>query len=376
MKVSLLCFDCSSNAAGRALLLARLLAPRYEVEIVGPCFGDGVWQPARETEIPFVHLPGSRYPRFLSRLPHLLRSMSGEILYASKPRPTSFGVGLLKRWATRRPLILDIDDWEAGFFYHSGFWGTVGRFLNLSNPNGLPWTFLMEKLVGRAQTLTVASRFLQERFGGTLIPHVRDTDLFDPDRADPKPVRALLGLEGKRAAIFLGTPHAYKGIDDLAEAVRRLDRPDLALVVVGVAPGSRAGERFSRLGDRVRLVPGIPFDRIPDYLAAADLVAIPQRQTTDTVGQTPAKLFDAMAMARPIVSTRVSMIPEILEGAGLLVEPGRVDQLAAAMAFLLDHPAEAQELGRKARERAIQHYSFKAVRPSLFELVDRVLARS
>src|SRR3970282_596450 len=119
---------------------------------------------------------------------------------------------------------------------------------------------------------TVASRFLHERFGGTLIPHVRDTDLFDPDRADPKPVRALLGLEGKRAVIFLGTPHAYKGIDDLAEAVRRLDRPDLALVVVGVAPGSKAGERFSRLGDRVRLVPGIPFDRIPDYLAAADLV--------------------------------------------------------------------------------------------------------
>ena len=126
----------------------------------------------------------------------------------------------------------------------------------------------------------------------------------------------------------------------------------------------------------VRLIEEVPFHRVPDYLAAADLVAIPQRASTDTAGQVPAKLFDAMAMARPIICTRVSMIPEILEGAGLLVEPGRVDELAEAMAYILDHPAEAQDLGRKARARAVQHYSFEAVRPSLFELVDRVSARS
>ena len=39
MKVSVLGFDLSDNATGRADLLARLLAPRYEVEVVGPRFG-------------------------------------------------------------------------------------------------------------------------------------------------------------------------------------------------------------------------------------------------------------------------------------------------------------------------------------------------
>src|SRR5207245_8412466 len=38
MKVSVLAFDLSDNATGRADLLARLLAPRYEVEVVGPRF--------------------------------------------------------------------------------------------------------------------------------------------------------------------------------------------------------------------------------------------------------------------------------------------------------------------------------------------------
>lgn len=376
MKISVLCFDCSTNAAGRALLLAQLLTPRYEVEVVGPHFGDGLWRPAAGAGIPFRSLAGARFPGFLATIPRLLELIDGDLLYASKPRPTSLGLGLLMKRRARRPLLLDIDDWETGFFYHSGRRGTIGRSLNLSNPNGLPWTWCMEKLVTRADGLTAASRFLQDRFGGVLIPHVRDTDLFDPDRADPKPIRSLLEAEGKRLVVFLGTVRAYKGVDDLAEAVRRLDRPDLVLTVIGCSPESPAGQKLSRLGDRVRLIEEVPFHRVPDYLAAADLVAIPQRASTDTAGQVPAKLFDAMAMARPIVSTRVSMIPEILEGAGLLVEPGRVDELADAMAYLLDHPAEAQDLGRKARARAVQHYSFEAVRPALFELVDRVLARS
>ena len=50
-------------------------------------------------------------------------------------------------------------------------------------------------------------------------------------------------------------------------------------------------------------------------------IATPGNTTTDAVnkvGQVPAKLFDAMALGRPVVSTRVSMIPEILDGCGLI----------------------------------------------------------
>ena len=47
--------------------------------------------------------------------------------------PTSFGIGLQKKNSSGKPLIVDIDDWELGFFYHAGFLeGSVGRFLNFS----------------------------------------------------------------------------------------------------------------------------------------------------------------------------------------------------------------------------------------------------
>jgi glycosyltransferase involved in cell wall biosynthesis len=124
-----------------------------------------------------------------------------------------------------------------------------------------------------------------------------------------------------------------------------------------------------------RLIGRIPIAQVPAYLAAAHLVVVPQRDSSDTRGQVPAKLFDAMALGRPIVSTRVSMIPEILEGCGFLVEPGDVAGLAAAITRLLDRPDEARALGEAARRRAVERYSFESARAALFPLVERVRAR-
>ena len=110
------------------------------------------------------------------------------------------------------------------------------------------------------------------------------------------------------------------------------------------------------------------------YLGAADIVAVPQRQSNDTRGQVPAKIFDAMALGRAVISTPVSMIPEILDGCGVLVPPGNVAALAEAIARLADHPDEAAALGRRARERCVERYSFDAARRVLFPLVERVAA--
>ena len=228
------------------------------------------------------------------------------------------------------------------------------------------------RLVRRADALTVASRFLAERFGGVLLPHVRDTDAWDPARYDPAGARAALGVGREKVVMFLGTPRAYKGVDDLVEAVGLLG-PGVVLAMVGANRERLAVRRWAAL-PHVKVLGEIPFDEVPHYLVAADVVAVPQRATTDTVGQVPAKLFDAMALGRPIVSTAVSMIPEILDGCGLVVAPGEPRGLAAAIRRLLEHPAEARELGARARRRCDERYSFRAARATLFPLIDRLLS--
>ncbi len=373
MKISVLAADLSDNATGRADLLARLLSARYEVEVIGPRFGADVWRPSRDGAIAHRSVRVGRYPGFAQRIPALLELVDGDVLVASKPRPTSFGLGLLARARRRRPLVLDIDDWEVGFFSRSGAWGRVGRALNFANPNGLPWTWLAEKLVSRADAVTVASRFLERRFGGILLPHVRDTEAWDPARYDRAAARARLGVGADKVVMFLGTPRGHKGVDDLVEAVGSLGS-GVVLALVGVDPSRSGAPRWSA-PSHVRAVGEIPFDDVPRYLVAADVVAVPQRDTSDTVGQVPAKLFDAMALGRPIVSTSVSMIPEILEGCGAVVEPGDVSALAGAIKRLLDNPDEASALGRRARERCEARYSFRVARATLFPLIDRLTTR-
>jgi len=373
VKISVLCFDLADNAAGRAFLLARLLEPLGDVELVGPCYGPGVWPPIAAGGISCRTVPGTRFPAFAASMAALARLADGDLLYASKPRLGSAGIGYLERLTARRPLLLDIDDWEAGFFLRAGFWGTVGRSLNVANPKGLPWTWLMERLRGIARGTTVASRFLEERFGGVFVPHVRDTDAWKPGAADPMRARRRLGVDAERVVMFLGTPRAYKGVEDLGAAMARLGRRDVVLALVGTDPGSATAQRLRALYPDLRLVASVPFDEVPSYLEAADVVAVPQRDTSDTRGQVPAKLFDAMALGRPVISTRVSMIPEVLEGCGVLVPPGDVAALAREIGRLLDDPREAAALGRLARRRAVERYSFTAARRHLFPLVERVM---
>ena len=115
MKISVLCFDLSGNAAGRADLLARLLEPLGSVEVIGPQSGPGVWAPVASGPVRYVGIPARRMPRFIAAMIELARRADGDLIYASKTRLASAGVGYLKRLAGQRPVLLDIDDWEVGF---------------------------------------------------------------------------------------------------------------------------------------------------------------------------------------------------------------------------------------------------------------------
>ena len=232
MKISVLCFDLSSNAFGRSWLLAQALSKFYDVEIVGTSRRGDIWAPMAQIEIPVKKFTWKRYPGFFRIKKSILDAIDGDVILASKLMPTSFGIGLQKKISSGKPLVVDIDDWELGFFYHSGFLGRVGRFLNFSNPNGLPYVWRMERLVSHADAVLVSNRFLQKEFGGTLLPHCRDTTVLDPLKFNPEDVNDIkekMGFAGKKILMFLGTPRPHKGIEDLLAALKKSDNPHLNL---------------------------------------------------------------------------------------------------------------------------------------------------
>ncbi len=372
-RIAILNFDISDNSLGRAYILAKALSKDYDVEILGPSRKSSIWEPLKNADVPIRELPYKRLPLLLFKLPSILKEIDADIIYAVKPRFTSFGFGLLKSFFHKRPLLLDIDDWEVGFYLRKPILSRAVQLIHVTNPNGFFWTWLMQKFIRYADSVTTVSSFLRDRYGGEIIPHAKDTDYLNPNRFNAEEIKKNLGWDSYRIVMFLGTPREHKGVEDALEAVLMIKRQDLKMAIVGADPESEYERRLKQLGgDSVLLIGRVPIEDVPKYLMAADVVVIPQRATTDTAGQIPSKLFDAMAMAKPIISTRVSDIPEILKDCGTVVEPGSSAQLRKAIEYLLEHPDEAKQMGERARQRCIEHYSINAVAKRLKKLINEV----
>ncbi|MCK5506794.1 MAG: glycosyltransferase family 4 protein [Thermodesulfovibrionia bacterium] len=376
-KITILNFDLSGNSLGRAYILAKALSRSFEVKIFGPAKKGDIWKPLRDSDIKIEKIPFNRFPLLLFKLPGILRKIDGDLVYAAKPRFTSFGFGLLKKFFSKTPLILDIDDWEVGFYLKKGFLSRLVKFLHVENPNGFFWTWLLQFFIDRADGKTTVSTFLKDRYGGELIAHAKDTDFLDPERFKGDDSRKRLGLEDKKTVMFLGTPREHKGVEDALQAVLMINDPDLIMVIVGGDPDGDYEKRLKALGgDRLLMIGQIPFKDIPGYLPAADMVVVPQRQTTDTTGQVPSKILDAMSMARPIISTKVSDIPKILNGCGIVVCPESPEEISNAIQWVLSNPEEAARMGENARENCIIYYSLKTIGTCLEKIVREVIEDS
>jgi glycosyltransferase involved in cell wall biosynthesis len=373
VKITLLSPDLSQNCMARAHLLYRMLSTEHQVEIIGPVFGDDVWEPLRHQDVAIRQVPyGSRA--------EMARQADGDVLYAIKPRPTSLGVALEARRQVDRPLLVDIDDWESGFLYddvtamlRSRFrdetkW--VARVLtDVRSPNNAYSTARMERRVREADAVTATSSWLAERYGGSVIVQTRDTTRLDPRHSDREAARARLGIAPSTTVLlFMGTPRRHKGLDKVLAALDLLGRDDLLFLTVGGDPG---------LDERpdLRVLGWQPYDRLREFLAAADVAVVAQEATPGARGQMPTKAYDAMAMGRPVIATDVADLAETVQGCGLVVPPDDVPALARAIALLADDRSLRESLGAAGRERCVERFSDDAVRPSLLAIVDKAVGR-
>jgi len=179
-----------------------------------------------------------------------------------------------------------------------------------------------------------------------------DVDRFDPDRADRDRLRRELNLSARdRLIVQVGELHRKKAPAAFVDAAALLlrERPELTFALVGKGKlRQQCEERIAHwgVGERVKLL-GFRTD-IADVYAAADIAV---NSSTGHEGLTGA-LREALAMARPVVATRVDGNPEAVKDGetGLLVPPRDPEAMAKTISHLLDHPELAGRLGRAGRE--------------------------
>lgn len=181
-----------------------------------------------------------------------------------------------------------------------------------------------------------------------------------PIRAGQRePTRRALGVRDDEVLILaVGNLLRLKGHRLLLEAVARLpERVPWRVVIAGGRGGEERLHLEGMIADRsLRERAQILLDRsdVPDLLAAADIFAMPSLQEA-----MPLALLEAMMAGVPAVASSVGGIPEIITDGkeALLVSPGEVGPLTAALKSLIEDPALRARLGAAARQRAEDAYS-------------------
>ena len=102
-----------------------------------------------------------------------------------------------------------------------------------------------------------------------------------------------------------------------------------------------------------------PFERIAEFLSAADLVVLLQKETYSIRGQIPAKVFDEIMMEKPIIVTNVSDLQNILNECGIIVESVDIHGLATKIKYIFDNPDIAERMENAARKKCIREYSMR-----------------
>lgn len=386
MKVSFLVPDLSWPIVGIAARMARYINGEHEVEIIGP----NLWgspNPMYAEEFAFrpVNCPRIyRFPDFFWEMPKLARAASGEVLIAMK----AFASSLLPavRAARRRPVrvIAYLDEWDGAV---SAAWTPRERWQNWRrdwfhpcNNVYVPW---VERSLPHCDRRLVTTRFLERKFRGQLF-HIG----VDVNRFQPPPVEAVqalkeeLGLVGRKLIVFGGVARPHKGLETFAEALAQLNRPECLLMILG--PLNETVQELMRHPSYGRYIYCPAKDtptlqrihrEIPLFLGLADVLIVPLTDTLLARSQMPCKVFEAMAMAKPILASAVSDLPEVLQNCGYLVPPGCPKAVAEALQSIFADPATAREMGRRARERCIEHYSAERSRRQLLDILSELGSR-
>lgn len=144
-------------------------------------------------------------------------------------------------------------------------------------------------------------------------------------------------------------------------------------MIVGGSPYDQYDDQLiERWGRWIIQLPKTPAIMMPEVVAAAHIIVVPQRDVPAAQTQFPLKLTDGMAMAKPILATKVGDIPEILGETGYLVESDSPEQIAQTIERIFDNFEDAEAKGWQARQRCIENYSIDAMAMILEEVINKL----
>jgi len=227
--------------------------------------------------------------------------------------------------------------------FDMAFYGYLVRFANQCAHVTAPTLTALQLL--RAQGLRAPAQVISNGI---------DLRTYCPGPADSV-IRERYGLRADRPLIlYVGRLSQEKGVDVLLAAVARLTT-DAQVAIAGRGPDSaRLAATADRLGlsGRVRFLGFVPDDDLPAVYRLADVFAIPSRAELQSLAT-----MEAMATGLPVVASDAYSLRELVSHGrtGLLITPGRADELAASLDMLLGAPAVRARMAQESLRAVSAH---------------------
>ena len=356
--------------------MAREGGQDWEVTAVAPEFFHGDLRPIRTEQMPGELCRLETVPAFLSSRIHL------------------FFYGLKLHEILRRPWDV-VHCWEEPYIFAGGqiawwtppqtplvFW--TGQTIQKNYP--IPFSSIERYCVSRCAGWTArgengVAALLPRGYDSKphrVMPLGVDVELFRPDRSIGERVRGQLewSVAGGPVVGFMGRFVEEKGIRTLTAALDRVESRWRALIVGGGPLEEYLRKWSERHGDRVRIVTGIPHERVPDYLNAMDLMCAPSQTAPNWREVFGRMIVEAFACGVPTIASNSGEIPRVLADAGRIVSEGSPDDLADAIGDLLENPAQRRELAARGLERVRTTYTWSIVARRHLDFFEELLQRS
>lgn len=203
----------------------------------------------------------------------------------------------------------------------------------------------------------------------------------NPEKYKPIPVdyaRKTTGLNKNDQIIgFIGGCYPHHGVQHLINAAPGIlsELPQVKFVVAGdgamleswkaLAEKRRVDKNFFFLGN-------VPFEMAPYYINSYDICVAPwDIELVGNVGLSPMKLYDYMACGKPIVSSNIFGVKEILDSnnAGITVDVKNPKQFARVLIDLLNSPEKCKTIGENALKTVRSNYTWEQTSRKVINLI-------
>ncbi len=310
------------------------------------------------------------------------------------------GVHLSRKW--KKPLILEYNGSEV---WVSSNWGKQLKYHNLAD--------LCERVcLKHAHLIVTVSDVLKDELVSKGIeeerivsyPNCIDPNIFSPDKVSDQQVDEIKDLHNLNdndfIVTFIGTFGKWHGIRVLADCIEKqvresrdlLDKHNVKFLLVG--DGSEMPYIQQKLATKnclpyVRFTGLVEQHMAPIYLKASSVLVSPHVPNEDgsRFFGSPTKLFEYMAMEKPIVASDLEQLSDIFSGSiqmkdglstsdlqkssALLVRPGDVDHFSKALIFLYENKEASVPLSVNARRLALEKYTWDIHVEKIVDAFDR-----